>query len=108
MKFTFGNSPAANRLEVLVEESPIARRQVSTLLSIYTNQLLHITGAKDQRTVHLCMEMLRDNTLRRIDVKRNLTTEMKTYLKNVVVMRYRVYRRGFDDVINIANNQKKP
>lgn len=98
MKFTFGKTSAAMRLEQLVENHPTARRRISAILSDYTNQLLLITQAREPRTVRLCMELLRDYTLRRFDVKKNLTDEMKTYSQNVVITRYRAFRRGFDSV----------
>ena len=98
MKFTFGKTLAAKRLEELLENNPSARRRVSTVLSEYTNQLLLITQAKDPRTVKLCMELLRDYTLRRLEVKRSLTPDMKTYSQNVVISRYRAFRKGFESV----------
>jgi hypothetical protein len=105
MKGTFGSTPASIRLEQLVENCPPARRKVQTILSLYTNQLLQITQAREPGTVHLCMELLRDYTLRRIDVAKNLTEDMKTYTKNVVTTRYRVFLHCFDDVIKHARKK---
>jgi len=107
MKFTFGKTSAAVRLEQLVENSPIARRKISAILSDYTNQLLLVTQARDPRTVHTCMELLRDYTLRRFDVKKHLTDEMRTYAQNVVVTRYRAFRKGFDSVQRVIQSRKK-
>jgi len=110
MKFTYGKTSAAMRLEELIENNPSARRKITSLLSEYTNQLLIITQARDPRTVRICMELLRDYTLRRIDVKKNLTEEIRTYAKNVVVARYRAFRKGFDAVnkaIQAAQKSKK-
>jgi HD superfamily phosphodiesterase len=110
MKFTFGKTSAAVRLEQLVENNPTARRKISAILSEYTNQLLLIAQARDPRTVRLCMELLRDYTLRRFDVKKSLTDDMKTYSQNLVIARYRAFRKGFDSVnraIEAAMNPKK-
>ena len=107
MKFTFGRTAAAVKLAELVEKSPTARRQISALLSLYTSQLLEVVQAKNPRTVRLCMELLRDYTLRRVEVKKNLTDDMKTYTKNVVITRYRAYRNGFDDVNRALERRKK-
>lgn len=98
MKYTFGKSIAAERLEALLEYNPRARRKIASLLSVYTHQLLMITQAKDPRTVRLCMELLRDYTLRRLDVKSTITHEIRSYAKNIVLVRYRAFRKGFDYV----------
>ncbi len=111
MKYTFGRTLAAQRLEILVENTPSARRKISRLLSSYTSNLFLITGAQNPETVRLCMEMLRDYTLRRVDVTKNLTDDMRTYTKNVIVYRYRVYRHTFDElvpaVMKIIGDKKK-
>jgi hypothetical protein len=106
MKFTFGKTSAAQRLEQLVENNPSARRRVTTVLSDYTNQLLLITQVKDPRTVRLCMELLRDYTLRRIEVKKTLTGEMKTYTQNVITTRYRAFRNGFECINKLIQSTK--
>lgn len=98
MKFTFGKTPSAQKLEQLLENNPNARRRVSSVLSAYTNQLLQITQAREPRTVRLCMELLRNDMLRRLDRKKNLSEDMKTYSKNVVITRYRAFRNGFESV----------
>lgn len=111
MKFTFGKSVAAQRLEGLMANNPRARRKISTILSDYTNQLFNITTAKDARTIRICMELLRDYTLRRLDVKTGLTDEMRTYSQNLVIGRHRAFRRGFDEVfraIQSKSPKKKP
>lgn len=105
MNFSFGRTAAAVKLEQLVKDNPSARRKVTTLLSDYTNKLLIVTQAKDPETVRLCMEMLRDYTLRRLDVKQNIPPEVKTYTQNVIIARYRVFRKGFDDVVRILKNK---
>ena len=107
--FTFGRTLAAQKLEELVSQSPSARRKISSLLSDYTNQLLQITMAKEPRTVRLCMEMLRDYTLRRLDVKTKLTDDIRSYAKNVVIYRHRVFRKEFDAITRIIQRrQQKP
>jgi len=98
MKNTFGKSLSAERLEELLENNPSARRKVSTLLSTYTNHLLLVTQAKNPSTVRLCMDLLRDYTLNRVDIKVNLSPDIRTYTKNVIIARYRAFRHGFDTV----------
>jgi len=107
MKFTFGKTKAAQRLETLVADKPVARRQLTSLLSKYSEQLIKVVGAKDPTTVRQCWELLRDYTLRRIDVKRNLSGDMKTYAKNVVVYRHRVHRKEFDELILLIKTHKE-
>jgi hypothetical protein len=107
MKYTFGKTSAAQKLEQLLDNNPTARRRISAVLSEYTNQLLLITQAREPRTVRLCMELLRDYTLRRLDVKKNLTPEMRTYSQNVVVTRYRAFRNGFESVNKIIKATEK-
>lgn len=99
MKYTFGSTLAAQKLETLLEDNPTARRKVSRLLSSYTSKLFNITGAKDPETVLTCMHLLRDYTLARVDVQKNLDPKVRTYTKNVVTCRYRVYRQGFESLI---------
>ena len=106
MKFTFGKTIAAQRLEELLENNPIARRKISALLSNYTSDLLTITLVKHPRPARLCMELLRDYTLRRIDVKKNLTEDIRSYAKNVVVCRYRAYCYGFNEVVKAIATAK--
>jgi len=97
MNFIFGKSAAAVKLAELVSKNPSARRKVSSLLSEYTNQLLTITQAKDPKTVQLCMSMLRDYTLSRVE-KTHIPHDIKTYTQNLVIARYRAYSHGFNDV----------
>ncbi len=107
MKYTFGKTLAAQRLELLVKDAPSARRKISRILSSYTSKLVIIVGAKDPETVRLCMEMLRDYTLRRVDATKNLTNDMRTYSKNVIVYRHRVFRRTFDSLVEIIKSMEK-
>jgi hypothetical protein len=107
MKYTFGRTLAAQRLENLLTETPSARRKVSRVLSHYTWQLFQITGAREPETVRLCMEMLRDYTLRRLDILKGLTEDMRTYAKNIVIARYRAYRHGFDSLVPILEKMEK-
>ena len=107
MKYTFGKTIAAQRLENLVADNPIARRRISTLVSKFTAQMLSIVSAKDPDTVRLCWELLRDYTLRRIDVKKHLTDDMKTYTKNVIISRYRIYCHNFDELVSIMESSKE-
>lgn len=99
MKNTFGSTLAAQKLERLLEDNPTARRKVSRLLSTYTNKLFNVTGAKDPETVKLCMSLLRDYTLARVDIQKNLDPKVRSYTKNVVTCRYRVYRESFEALI---------
>lgn len=106
MKYTFGKTAAALRLEELVENNPPIRRRISSLLSKYTNQLLLITQMRDPETVRVCMELLRDHTLNRLDSK-HLPTEILTYTKNIVITRYRAFRRGFEQVIKVLEATRR-
>jgi hypothetical protein len=99
MKNTFGSTLAAQKLEKLLEDNPSARRKVSRLLSSYTSKLFNITGARDPETVLTCMHLLRDYTLARVDIQKGLTAKERTFTKNVVTCRYRVYRKGFESLI---------
>ncbi len=105
MKYTFGGTRAAQRLETLVENNPTARRKISALLSNYSRTLLLIVRVHDASTVRFCWQMLRDYTLNRLDKKTGLTEEMKTYTKNVIIYRYRVYLKEFNDLINRIKQQ---
>ena len=99
MKNTFGSTKAAQKLETLLKDNPSARRKVSRLLSTYTSKLFNITGAKDPETVITCMQLLREHTLNRVDIQKNLDAKVRSYAKNVVVYRYRVYRESFEALI---------
>lgn len=107
MKFTFGKTQASQTLETLVGESPCIRRKISSLLSDYSKKLLNITEIKDPETVRLLMALLRDNTLKRVDVKKNLNEEVKTFTKNVVVYRYRVFSTSYEKVLKFVNAKAK-
>ena len=106
MKFIFGNSSAACRLEELVANAPLAQKYISKVLNGYTYQLLLITLIKEPRTVRLCMELLRDYTLQRFDVSKRLSPIQKTFAKNIVMLRYRAFRKGFDDVNRAIQSRK--
>jgi hypothetical protein len=95
---TFGTSPAAQTLYHLLEDQPIARRKISTILNSYTNQLLLITQIKDPKTVRICLALLRDYTLDRLSKRRGIETDIKTYTENLIVARYRSFSKGFDSV----------
>ena len=99
MKNTFGSTKAAQELERLLADNPSARRKVSRLLSSFTSKLFNITGAKDPGTVITCMHLLRDYTMARVDIQKNLSPEMRSYTKNVVAYRYRVYREAFQGLV---------
>jgi ferritin-like protein len=107
MKNTFGSTKAAETLETLVEKYPAARRRISTLLSQYTERLMKMTLMKDPSTVKLCMSLLRDFTIERIDKKQTLSKEMKTYAKNVVTGRYREYLSVYNEVVKMMDSKKK-
>jgi hypothetical protein len=101
VKYTFGNTPAAQTLETLLDDKPSARRKVSRLLSTYTSKLFNITGAKDPETVLVCMDLLREQTLKRVDIIKGVPKEVRSYTKNVIIYRYRVYRESFESLIPV-------
>lgn len=104
--FPFGKTPAAVRMENLVVENPSARRKVSRLLSRYTEQLLQTVGAKDPRTVRLLMELLCKYNLNRLDLMQ-IDTDVRTYAKNLVSGRYRVFLHRYNELVPIAQRQGK-
>ncbi len=105
MKFTFGKTPAAIRLENLVKDNPSARRKVSRLLSGYTKQLLLATSAKDPATVRLLFELLCKYHLSRIEVLENLEENVRTYTENVIKSRYRVFLHQFNEIVPLMEKQ---
>ena len=107
MKYTFGRTQAAQRLETLLENSPSARRKVSSILSDFNYKLIRIISAKDPNTVKLCWALLRDYTLKRIDAKKGLTDDMRSYAKNVLIYRYRVYLHNFNDIVALLAAKRK-
>jgi len=102
MKYIFGKNKAAQKLELLVKDNPSARRKISRLLSRYTEQLLLVVGVREPRTVRLCMEFLRDYNLKRIDIITNLSNDMRSYARNVVIGRYRLFYQEFNKLAPIA------
>lgn len=90
-----------------MEENPYARRKVSRLLSSYSNKLCNITGAKDTVTVLTCMELLLEQTLKRVDALKNLSPDVRSHTKNVVIYRYRTYRRCFEDISALLASMRK-
>lgn len=100
MKYTFGKTKACEILEKLVEGNPWASRRVSRLLSSYNSKLLKITQIRDPETVIICMELLRDFTLKRVDSTK-MNDDIKSYLKNVVCLKYKEYRQAFESFIPI-------
>jgi len=107
MKLSFGKNKSSLRLEAIVEKSPAARRRVSTILSEFTMQMMGIVTAKDPKIVRMCLQLLREKTLKRIDSVDNLNDEMRMYCKNVVVGRYRAHINGFNEVNAMRDRQKK-
>jgi len=107
LKNTFGKSRAAQQLEKMVADNTSARRKISSIFCKYNEQMMNIVGAKDPNTVRLCWELLRDYTLRRIDVKQGLTDSMRSYAKNVIISRYRIYRHHFDELISTGWHVRK-
>lgn len=99
MKYTFGKTLAAQRLEILLDKNPIARRKISALLSKFSDKLLLVTGAKDPDTVRLCMDLLRDNTLKGLRSKKNLSSDVVSYAENVIKSRHRAFRQEFDYIV---------
>lgn len=102
--FPFGKTPAAVRMENLVVENPSARRKISRLLSRYTEQLLNVTGAKDPATVRLCMELVRNYQLKRLDLIQ-LPEDVRTHAKNLVIGRYRVFLHQFNELVPLMVKQ---
>jgi len=108
MKYTFGKTIASQKLEELLSNNPSARKKISTLLSQFTKQMLNVIDInKNPETVHLCLELLKNYTLNRVDIKKNLTKDIRTYTKNVIVSRYRVYCRNFDEIISFIKEKDK-
>jgi len=105
VKNTFGRTIAAHKLEMLLEENPSARRKVSRLLSSYTNNLWNVIGVKSSDTILMCIDLIREQTLKRVDKIQNLTPEIRSYTKNVVTCRYRVYRQCFENRIMPVLNE---
>jgi hypothetical protein len=99
MKYTFGKTKACEKLEAALEETPWASRRVSRLLGSYTSKLFNITGAKDPETVTTCMELLREQALKRVDLMKLKDPFIKSLTKNLIVYRYRVYRNAFESLI---------
>jgi predicted transcriptional regulator len=95
MKYIFGISTSAQRLEKLLNDNPIARRKISRMLSQYTSTMYKIlAGLSDDISVtYYCMELHRDYNLRRIDIMKNISDDIRSYAKNVVIGRYRITRR---------------
>jgi hypothetical protein len=106
MKYTFGKTKAAEKLEILLDNNLVARRRITILLSKYTSQLLKITGIKDPDTVRLCMELVKNYTLNRVDIKKTLTPEIRSYVKNIILTRYRAYLHGFNDLVPLIEEMK--
>lgn len=105
MKYYLGSTLAAQRMESMLDTTPIVRRKISTLLSQYTSQLLKITAAKDPSIVRLCMELLRDFTLKRVELKKNIPNDIKSYTKNLIITRHRVFRKTFDELVPLMQEQ---
>jgi len=99
MKNTFGNTPAAQRLEILLQNNPLSRRKVSRLLNQYTYKLIRLAGLKDFKTVHTCMILLRNYALSLVDIQKNLDSEVRSYTKNLISCRYREYRKGYEFMV---------
>lgn len=99
MKYTFGNTRACQTLETLLDGDKSARRKVSRLLSGFTSKLFNITGAKDPETVLTCMELLRAQTLDRVNHLQGLSGKVRSYTRNVIIYRYRKYREAFESLI---------
>ena len=106
MKYTFGKTVAAQRFEYLLDSNPIARRKVSRIISKYTSQMLRIVSLKDPETVRLCLDLLREYTLNRIDKMKSIhyNDDIKSYAKNVIIARYRDVRHGFDGLVPEMEN----
>jgi hypothetical protein len=106
MNFTFGRSPAAEMIEKLVVNNPPARRKISRLLSRYTRQLLEVTRVHDPGTVKLVMELLYKHNLRNVDAMK-IDADVKNYIKNLVVARYRVFLHQYNILLPLINLQRK-
>jgi ferritin-like protein len=104
MKFTYGKNPAAVTLAELVKDNPSARRKVMRIVSRYTQQLLQLTGAKDPETVTLCMGLLKDYTLKRVDDLK-VDEKVRSYARNVVVSRYRVFLHEFNVLVPLIRKK---
>ena len=107
MKNTFGKTPAAFRLADLVENNPSARRKVSSLLSRYTSQMFEASEIKDPDTAKLCLHLLRNHALGLLELKPTLPSDVRSYAKNLVNARYRVFRKEYNYVIAVKQKQQK-
>jgi hypothetical protein len=107
MKLSFGKNKASLRLVAIVENNPAARRRVSSILSEHTQQMMAIITARDPKVVRLCLKMLREYTIKRIDSVHHFSPEIKMYCKNVVIGRFRAHLNGFNTVIAMQDKAKK-
>ena len=107
MKNTFGRTLAAQKLEILLENNPSARRKISSILSEFTHRMFCIVNCKDKNIIRLCWGLLKKSTIERIYLKKGLTKEMQSYTVNIIVSRYRVYLRNFNDLIPFVNIKRE-
>ena len=96
MKYTFGKSISAQRLEKMLERYPAQRRKISSLLSDITNKMLEVTAAKHSPTVKLCLTLLKDHAIKRLHEKTGLSEKVVSYTENVIRQRHRAYLEGFE------------
>ena len=100
MSYIFGKTKAAIALAEMVEENPTARRRISSLLSEFSHQMMTIVLAREPKTVIICLKLLRDYTIGRLDNTKSILPEkIKSYAKNVIVYRHRAFKAGFEYVI---------
>ena len=101
MNYIFGTSIAAQRLEKMLDKQPIARRKISTVFSQFTNKMFTIINTKDPETIRLCWALLKEHTLKRIDCKKGLSDDIRTYTKNVIMYRYRFFLHNFNNIVRL-------
>jgi hypothetical protein len=99
MKYSFGKTKAAIKLEEMVSGKRKIRRRLSAILSEYTHQMMSATMIRDPYVARLCLRLLQQHTLNRIKQMDDLTFEMAMFAKNVIVSRYRAHLNGFNIVI---------
>ena len=105
--FPFGKSLAAIKMETLVDVNPVARRKISRLLSRYTDQLHQIIHPqKDAATTRLLLHLLCQYNLVRTELM-NIDDDVRSYIKNLIKSRYRVFLHGYNKLAPQAESEGK-
>ena len=99
MSYIFGKTKAAIALADMVKDNNSARRFISSLLSEFSHQMMTIVLAREPKTVIICLKLLRDYTISRVNANKYLPDKIKSFTKNVIVYRHRAFKRGFEYVV---------